>query len=249
MLKDKKNEPSRNEGLGGTAELDDKANIANIKLIKRLQDQMQKMQINARELAEKAHVGRSFVYDILSGKSLNPTTKKLSAVADVLGVDVPFLLGQKLGAAKPANVLRENHAAFEDIVSVASVKVEAAMGGGSIVSEENPDKPYFFRASWLRDRLNVSSNDLRIITVRGDSMQPTLFDGDIVLVNVTQKQPTPPGVFVLFDGVGLVVKRLEFVPDMGVVRIISDNPQYSQYKRSPNEINIIGRVVWFAREL
>lgn len=228
----------------------DKNSIANLKLIKRLQDQMQKMQINARELAEKAHVGRSFVYDILSGKSLNPTTKKLSAVADVLGVDVPFLLGQKTQNSKQAqNSLKENSANFEDTVSISSVRVEVSAGGGSIIAEEADDKPYFFRASWVRDRLGVKDSDLRIITVRGDSMQPTLFDGDTVLVNVMQKQPTPPGIFVLFDGVGLVVKRLEFVPDIGVVRIISDNPQYSQYKRSLNEINIIGRVVWFAREL
>ena len=46
-------------------------------LIERLRIAMERAQVNARELAETAEVGRSFVYDVLSGKSLNPTTHKL----------------------------------------------------------------------------------------------------------------------------------------------------------------------------
>ncbi len=53
------------------------------------------------------------------------------------------------------------------------------------------------------------------------------------------------------DGMGLVAKRLEHVPnsDPPAVRIISDNPLYRPYECTAGEINIIGRIRWFAREM
>ena len=77
---------------------------------------------------------------------------------------------------------------------------------------------------------------------------PTVLDGDIVLVDLGRSAPTPPGVFVLYDGMGLVAKRLEHIPnsDPPRVRIISDNPPY---EGSGDEVNIIGRIRWFAREM
>jgi hypothetical protein len=63
--------------------------------------------------------------------------------------------------------------------------------------------------------------------------------------------PTPPGIFVLDDGMGLVAKRLEHIPnsDPPAVRVISDNKLYPEYERTAEEIRIIGRIRWFAREI
>lgn len=63
--------------------------------------------------------------------------------------------------------------------------------------------------------------------------------------------PNPPGVFVLDDGMGLVAKRLEHIPnsDPPAVRVISDNKLYPEYERTAEEIRIIGRIRWFAREI
>jgi len=82
-------------------------------------------------------------------------------------------------------------------------------------------------------------------------MEPTLLDGDVVLVDLTRKAPTPPGVFVLFDGIGLVAKRIEHMPnsDSPMLRNLSDNPRYSTYERTAEEVHLIGRVVWTARRL
>jgi phage repressor protein C with HTH and peptisase S24 domain len=87
--------------------------------------------------------------------------------------------------------------------------------------------------------------------VEGDSMMPTLHSGDIVLVDMSRRSPTPPGIFVLHDGMGLVAKRLEHIPnsDPPRVRIISDNTFYSPYEGLADEVNIVGRIRWFAREI
>lgn len=82
-------------------------------------------------------------------------------------------------------------------------------------------------------------------------MTPTLNSGDVVLVDTSRRMPTPPGIFVLHDGMGLVAKRLEHIPnsDPPQVRIVSDNPHYPPYERLVDEMNIIGRIRWFAREM
>ena len=92
---------------------------------------------------------------------------------------------------------------------------------------------------------------LRAMSVQGDSMLPTLQDSDTILVDLNQRNPIPPGIFVLHDGMGLVAKRLEHVPfsDPPRVRIISDNTRYSPYECTADEINIVGRVRWYGREL
>ena len=63
-------------------------------------------------------------------------------------------------------------------------------------------------------------------------MLPTLHDGDIVLVDLQRRSPTPPGIFVLHDGMGLVAKRLEHIPgsEPPRLRVISDNQRYSPYE-------------------
>jgi phage repressor protein C with HTH and peptisase S24 domain len=101
------------------------------------------------------------------------------------------------------------------------------------------------------DSLKASPSQLRIMHVAGDSMAPTLLDGDTVLVDMTRRTPNPPGIFVVHDGMGLVAKRLEHIPnsDPLAVRIISDNPLYRPYEGTAEEINIIGRIRWFAREM
>ena len=71
------------------------------------------------------------------------------------------------------------------------------------------------------------------------------------LVDMTRRAPNPPGIFVLDDGMGLVAKRLEHIPnsDPPAVRVISDNKHYPEYERTADEIHIVGRIRWFAREI
>ena len=114
------------------------------------------------------------------------------------------------------------------------------MGGGHLVDQEPVDgRPYHFQRSWINHDLRADPANLRIMHVEGDSMMPTLHDGDIVLVDLGRRAPTPPGIFVLHDGMGLVAKRLEHIPnsDPPRERIISDNPLYKPYEGSGEEVN------------
>lgn len=226
----------------------------------RLRHIMAERGLSAAQLAKTADVKPSFIYDVIHGKSTNPSIVKLAQIAKVLEVDISSLIGGHVSPTSKntpvdlADKLRKSPSPSngnDDYVTISSILVEASMGVGAIVSTEENGKPYYFRKEWIRNRLGVSPADLRMIFVRGDSMEPSLCANDMILIDITKKSPTPPGIFVLFDGFGLVAKRLEFISNTNppALRIISDNAQYSAYERTIDELHIIGRVVWFAREL
>ena len=108
-----------------------------------------------------------------------------------------------------------------------------------------------FPAPLLRRITAAPADGLRLITISEDSMAPTLEQGDMVMVDTNRTSPSPPGIFVLDDGVGLVAKRVDAIPNTAprMLRLSSDNPAYSNYQRRIDEVRVIGRVVWFARSL
>ena len=63
--------------------------------------------------------------------------------------------------------------------------------------------------------------------------------------------PSPPGIFVLYDGFGISVKRMEMASQLGLrqARIFSANTQYSAYHRKLSDMMIKGRVFWYGRSI
>lgn len=219
-------------------------------LADRLQARANQLGLSPAHIAEMACVNRSFVYDILRGRSTRPGLDRLAEVAQVLKVELEWLI-HGIGDVEGPSPFIENP--DDSFVAIAHAGVRPSMGGGAVVFEEHetPGRAYHFRRSWIRNGLKASPSQLRIMKVEGDSMQPTLFDGDTILVDMTRKAPNPPGIFVLDDGMGLVAKRLQHVPnsDPPAVRVISDNKHYPEYERTADEVHIIGRIRWFAREI
>jgi phage repressor protein C with HTH and peptisase S24 domain len=87
-----------------------------------------------------------------------------------------------------------------------------------------------------------------MIRVEGDSMAPTLEDGDEILVDRDARRvEARGGIFVLrMDGV-LMVKRLRTA--VGGVEVGSDNPAYPPRVVPAREIEVIGRVAWLSRAI
>ena len=82
-------------------------------------------------------------------------------------------------------------------------------------------------------------------------MVPLFEYDDMVMLDYSKTSPSPPGIFILYNGVGLVTKRIEIIPSTTpqMLRISSKNLSYSSYQRRIDEVHIVGRVVWFARRL
>ena len=138
--------------------------------------------------------------------------------------------------------------AFMNITASASVN---ALNDGADRGGAGSDESFAMPVEMLRKITPTPSAGLRLITISGDSMAPVLEHGDVVMVDCTQTQPSPPGIFIVDDGVGLVAKRLDLVPatQPQLLRLTSENGVYTNYQRRIDEVHIVGRVVWFARTL
>ncbi|MEH6725027.1 MAG: S24 family peptidase [Hyphomicrobiales bacterium] len=133
--------------------------------------------------------------------------------------------------------------------TVTEYDIRASAGDGALTSEENIRSKWPFEPSYISDFLGLSTQDLAIIEVRGDSMEPTLSSGDRVMVHLTDKQISQPGIFIIYDGGGTVIKRVEKIPGQDRLVLISDNPLHTRYEISGDDVQIVGRVVWAAKRL
>ena len=135
---------------------------------------------------------------------------------------------------------------------VPELDVRASAGHGAFhEGDEEIKAVWMFPDAVIRHELRARSANLRIITIDGDSMEPLLASGDRVLVDTSQRVPAPPGIFVIWDGLGIVAKRIEHIPTVEPSRrvIKSVNPIYGDYERPTEEVNIIGRVIWAGKKL
>ncbi len=208
----------------------------------RLKLEMKKQGLNSSELARRADLLTSFLYDIIRGKSSNPSTIKLARVADALGISLSYLVrGEE---ETPSH--QDSQASGNEYLYVPWLEIS---GNGNTARAEA--EPYSFQKEWIASHFDSDMEDLRVLDIDGDSMEPTLLNHDIVLVDTGRKVPSPAGIFILFDGLGFVAKRLEYVSELKTphIRGISDNQHYSTYECSLSEATIMGRVVWFSREI
>ena len=82
--------------------------------------------------------------------------------------------------------------------------------------------------------------------VEGDSMEPVASSGDRILNDVNCKVPVPPGTVVVWDGLGLVTKRIRHVPNFDPPRAIlkSSDPDYDSYNCLADEVHVVGHAAW-----
>lgn len=128
-----------------------------------------------------------------------------------------------------------------DWADIPRLPLGASAGPGTLPAEEIPSGRLRFSNRWLKAQ-GLEPAMLSVIEVEGDSMEPTLRDGDEILVDRTPR-PLRAGIHVIRLDDVLLVKRLESGPG-GMVRIISDNAAYPRLERSVEEVELVGRVVW-----
>ena len=161
-------------------------------------------------------------------------------LARYFGID-EALLGGMPGAA-----------ADEGLISIPRLDVQASAGPGAADSDERRLGRIGFDSAWLR-RLGLGGGGpgrLSVIRVDGDSMSPTLSDGDEILVDRDDGAGRlRDGIYVLRVEEALVVKRLALGPG-GRLSVRSDNDAYPGWPDlEPGAIDVVGRVVWVGRRL
>ena len=128
-----------------------------------------------------------------------------------------------------------------DWVEVPRLALGASAGQGALAAEEQSIGAFRFSARWLREQ-GLDAAMLSAIAVAGDSMLPTLRDGDEILVDRTPR-PLRDGIHVVRVDDALLVKRLDTARP-GSIALLSDNPAYRPLELAQCEVEVVGRVVW-----
>jgi phage repressor protein C with HTH and peptisase S24 domain len=141
--------------------------------------------------------------------------------------------------------------AQSNLVPIMRSAVRASAGPGAIPNGESA-RPYFaFDERWLRRLTSASPGQLSVVRVEGDSMAPTLADGDDILIDRNDcDDRLRDGIYVLRVDEALVVKRLALHPIARRVTVQSDNPDYSDWPVCElMHVLCIGRVIWAGRKV
>ena len=138
-----------------------------------------------------------------------------------------------------------------ELVQIPVLDVEASAGHGALAEMESKSGQFGFDEGWLRKLTPSKASSLSIIHVHGDSMEPTLNDGDEVMVDLGDGQSRlRDGIYVLRMDDALSVKRIAVEPQGRRISVVSDNAAYpSWHGLERRAINIVGRVLWFGRKL
>lgn len=147
------------------------------------------------------------------------------------------------------NGLREIISEFnsEKYVFIKQINGNISAGGG-LSPDNSSDMLLAFRKEWLirkGDPYNMS-----LIRISGDSMEPTLLSGDIVLVDHSRKSiESNGGIYAISIDHEILIKRLHILYQDSKINVISDNKQYPPQEIDSDKIFINGKVIWYAREL
>lgn len=140
---------------------------------------------------------------------------------------------------------------LEEFVFIPRYNVKAAAGHGQAITDEAPKHTMAFRRYWIENYLHAKPADLSVLSVRGDSLQGVLNDRDVILIDRSQTSGAA-GLYVLRIDGDVIVKTLQRLPD-GILEVSSANPAYKPFTvnmaKAPADFAIIGRVVWFGRQV
>ena len=218
-------------------------------------------QRSLRQFATLANVSPATLSQYLSGES-EPTRPKLIALANAGDVSVGWLatgVGERpTSAESTSDGVAEGQVRYaagrpeplgEGFVLVPRYDVQASAGHGLFQEQEMVVDYLAFQESWVRMALGVDPKDLVLITAVGDSMEPVVRSGDLLLVNRAVNAFLDDAIYVLVFGGAVLVKRVQRFFN-GAVTIKSDNPAYVEQTLSAGEaeeVHVAGRVCWIAR--
>ena len=199
--------------------------------------------LSQAELARMIGVKQPSIFKILSGQTLNP--KNILEIATALNVD-PHWLKTGEGDPDPSyRIVEVSEPQNPNTVRIDILDVEASAGNGAYLSPtEQGLLSQEFDLTFFRQRFGrADAKHLKLITVKGDSMAPTLESGDLLYVDISENYFAADGLYVFtFDG-QTFIKRLQKVGKEMLV--ISDNPTYKEWTfTQDDDVFIHGRVIF-----
>lgn len=182
-------------------------------------------------LAKDVGMAQSSVNKLLKGAN---GSRKTVEIASVLGVRPEWLStgqGEMLESGiREANTLCQIKPVMNEVYRVDVLDVKASAGPGSLVTSDFIETIRAIEYTTEQARAlfgNRPADNVKVITVNGDSMDGTISPGDQIFVDTGVTHFYGDGVYVFVFGKTLHVKRLQMQRDR--LAVISDNPIYEKW--------------------
>lgn len=219
-------------------------------LLETIKARLKSTGMTAAEASEKA-VGNAYLISNMGRERYGmPSAENLISLCSVLGLE--FYVGpprDDTSAPQPPA------ADPEEFTNIPLHAASLAAGAGA----ENGSEPIVdylsFRRDWLR-KIGVAPANAVLARVSGESMEPTICGGDMVLIDTSKveiqsrgraRKTAKPPIYAFVEGGQARVKRIELV-DTNFYAIMSDNSDFAaEFKtnKALDDMKIIGKVMWW----
>jgi transcriptional regulator with XRE-family HTH domain len=234
-------------------------------LADRITKRMVEFGLSQAELARRVGVSQPTIFKLVSSQSANSV--HLHRIAKVLDCTVDYLTGESDDPRgidpdvrkrfpladelqSPRSIYRPEPASPDSpVISIPEIDIGYSMGSGLVLLDHAEAKPVPFPRDWLRPLIRGRFDQVFIARGEGDSMQPTLLDGDVIVIDTAQQTMNGQDrLWCLSYGDLGMIKRVRVLPDGGL-EINSDNPSVRSFTAYDGEVHVIGRVVWVGRKM
>lgn len=192
--------------------------------------------LHVKPWAQAAGISPGTLRSFLKGDTASLKHDTLTKLAQAANASVWEVIGEE---AQPG---------MHDLIGVKPLEVRGNPAGQITINQNPKEKPVYFQRHWLEQNAVDGGKEIRFMWFRGDSMLPTIRDGDygLIQIGLSKDELVSGQIYVLWDGRALAVKRLEtIISDQPRLRVISDNKTlYPPYEIDATSAHIVGRVLW-----
>ena len=195
------------------------------------------------EFCEITDIPKSAMSQYLSG-TFEPKQDRLHIMADTLKVNPAWLMGYDVpmtDTPKPADF---DVFSLPGVLPVPKTKKVPRLGtiacGTPILALENIE---------TYDYIDENMHCDFTLECKGDSMEPRMQDGDIVLIRIQPEVENGQIAAVLIEDTA-TLKHVHYNKDKGILQLLSDNPTYPPQVYTGEELNsitVIGKAIGFVR--
>jgi phage repressor protein C with HTH and peptisase S24 domain len=216
----------------------------------------------------------------ISGSALNnyergvsvPSGKKLIHISEQLGVSVEWLLhgfetgdGRRFSNSQSSEFIESQEIQPGDVAgfnptsanltqagfsTVPLLEAVLSAGGGSFETEGNVLDHFAFHSRWLRRKGRGRTDGMVLMRVTGDSMEPAIYNNDLVLIDQNRKNLRPGHVYAMTVEDMIYLKLVNASP--GKLVLSSFNKEYAPVEIPTGDmedaIRIIGRAIWWCHD-
>ena len=222
----------------------------------RVKEERKKRRWSQADLGAKVGVSQAAISEI--ERDVPKSSGLVIPIAKAFKVDVSYLTDGKENISKQiadnSDIIiigGDRHGQVADpkeYVMIPRYDVRGSCGEGIDVNEVTIVDGMPMPVAWLRAQNLPEAHLLAVIEASGDSMQPTIEDGQTLIVNTVDIEPKSTKIYLICIDGKLFIKRLIYTPNGWIMR--SDNPNknnYPDFELKPDkfdQLDIQGRIVW-----